>query len=245
MPELKIKIADDKKVVISKYKQNSSSQAIISELMVFANSLIAEYTYKNKIPCIYRYQDEPSEVIDFNSDINPIILMYKQRRFMKKSETSTVANEHHGLGLNSYTQMTSPIRRYSDLVVHRQLKSYLRTGEPFYSEEKIKEVINFSEHSIYIANLIQRTSNRYWVCKFLSNYIGCKTPALVLDIVDERYQVQLSDYLIELPLFKELGAKLEIGQEIEVIIKDVQIRRGFIAIKLLKEPDEDVKSIEV
>ncbi len=245
MPELKIKITDDKKVVISKYKQNSPSQAIISELMVFANSLIAEYTYKNKIPCIYRYQDEPSEVIDFNSDINPIILMYKQRRFMKKSETSTVANEHHGLGLNSYTQMTSPIRRYSDLVVHRQLKSYLRTGEPFYSEEKIKEVINFSEHSIYIANLIQRTSNRYWVCKFLSNYIGCKTPALVLDVVDERYQVQLSDYLIELPLFKELGVKLEIGQEIEVIIKDVQTRRGFIAIKLLKEPNEDVKSIEV
>ena len=47
-----------------------------------------------------------------------------------------------------------------------------------------------------------------------------------------------------MPLFKELGYKPEVGQEIEVIIKDVQIRKGFIAIKLLKEPNEEIKKIE-
>ncbi|RYE37043.1 MAG: RNB domain-containing ribonuclease, partial [Sphingobacteriales bacterium] len=90
--------------LLDKYKQNSQSQAIVSELMVLANSLIADYMSKNKIPCIYRHQEEPLEVVDFNSDLNPIILMYKQRRFMKKSEVTTNPMEHHGLGLKSYTQ---------------------------------------------------------------------------------------------------------------------------------------------
>jgi exoribonuclease R len=130
------------------------------------------------------------------------------------------------------------------MVVHRQLKSYLTKGQVFYSEDQIKEIINFSEHSIYVANLVQRNANRYWICKFLSKEIGNKTPALVLDILDDRTQVQLSDFLIELPLFKELGIKPEIGQEIEVIIKDVQIRKGFIAIKLLKETNDEIKRIE-
>lgn len=245
LPELKIKITENKDIILDKYKQNSPSQLIVSELMILANSLVADFMNKNKIPCIYRHQEEPLEIVDFNDQINPVIQMYKQRRFMKKSEVSTNPQEHHGLGLKSYTQMTSPIRRYSDMVVHRQIKSFLRKNTSYYSEDQIKEIINFSEHSIYVANLIQRNANRYWLCKFLSREIGNKTPALVLDVLDDRYQVQLSDFLIELPLFKELGVKLEAGQEIEVIIKDVQIRKGFISIKLLKEPNEDIKPIEL
>jgi exoribonuclease-2 len=107
LPELKIKITEDKKIILDKYKQNSPSQLLVSELMVLANSLVADFMFKNKIPCIYRHQEEPIETVNFNNDVNPVVLMYKQRRFMKKSEVSTIPQEHHGLGLKSYTQMTS------------------------------------------------------------------------------------------------------------------------------------------
>lgn len=245
LPELKIKINENKEIILDKYKQNSPSQLLVSELMVLANSLVADFMNENKIPSIYRHQEEPIEIVDFKNDINPLILMYKQRRFMKKSEVSTIPQAHHGLGLNSYTQMTSPIRRYSDLVVHRQLKSFLKNGSAYYSEDQVREIISFSEHSIFVANTIQRNSNRYWICKFLSKEIGNQTKALVLDVLDDRSHVQLSDFIIELPLFKELGIKLEAGQEIDVIIKDVQIRKGFIAIRLLKEPNSEIKKIEL
>jgi exoribonuclease-2 len=240
LPELKIKITPEKKIIIGKYKQSSLSQLLVSELMVNANGLIAEFLFKKKVPCIFRFQEEPLEIIDFNSELNPAILMFRQRRFMKKSETSTNPSEHHGLGLRFYTQMTSPIRRYSDLIVHRQLKSFLRTGKPFYTEEEIKELINFSENSLSIANLIQRNASRYWLTKFLYPHIGSKTPAIVLEASDDKFIVQLTDYLIEIPLFKELGLKLEVGQNIEVVIKDVQIRKGFISIRAAREQDEGV-----
>jgi exoribonuclease-2 len=250
LPELKIKITEDeipprKKIIIGKYKQNSMSQLLVSELMVQANSIIGEHLFKKKIPCIFKYQEEPSEIIDFNSNLNPAILMFRQRRFMKKSETSINPSEHHGLGLRFYSQMTSPIRRYSDLVVHRQLKSLLRTGGPFYSEEEIKELINYSENSLSVANMIQRNANRYWLTKYLSGFIGYKTPAIVLEVFDDKYMVQLTGFLTELPLFRELGLKLEVGQQIEVVIKDVQVRKGYISIRAAREQDAGTEVIGV
>lgn len=244
-PELKIKISEDKKITLGKYKQNSPSQQIVSELMILSNSLVAEFCNKNKIPCIYRYQDEPLEVVEPDEKLPNMVSMFRQRRFMKKSEVSTIPSEHHGLGLKFYTQMTSPIRRYSDLVIHRQIKNFLREGKPLYNEEQVREVINFSEHSISISNLIQRNSIRYWLCKYLIPYKGWKTNALVLDLSDDKYIVHLFDFCTELPFSKDFGYKFEAGQEIEVIIRDIHLRKGIIIIKPLKEPKPDIKQIEV
>lgn len=244
-PELKIKVNEQKEISVGKYKNNSSTQMLVSEYMILANYIMAEYLYKNKIPCIYRSQEEPSEVLDINgSDIEKLISMFKQRRYMKKSEVSVFPNEHHGLGIKLYCQMTSPIRRYSDLVIHRQIKSYIKTEAPFYTEDEIREVINFTEHSLFISNVIQRSRIRYWLCKFLKNYIGYKTPATVLDVQDDKYIVQLSDLATELPLMKDWGVKLQEGQEIEVVIKDIHIRKGIIIIKFLKNPSDEIKKIE-
>jgi len=243
IPELKIKVTEEREILIQQYKQNSQSQELVSELMIFANSFVAEYLYNNKIPCIYRFQDEPFELVDLNSDLEPIVLMFQQRRFMKKSEISIIPSDHCGLGLKFYTQMTSPIRRYSDLVIHRQLKAYLRDGQILYPDEKMKEVINFSEHSLNVANIIQRNGSRYWLMKYLSKFIKYKTPAIVLEAHDDRYFIQLTEFLFETPLFKELGVKLEVGQRIEVVIQDVKIRKGILNIRFAKESDSNLKTL--
>ncbi|MEK7433530.1 MAG: RNB domain-containing ribonuclease [Cyanobacteriota bacterium] len=239
-PELRLKVDENKKISIGKYKNNSPTQGIISEVMILANYVVAEYSNKNKIPCIYRSQEEPIETIDFDPDANDIVNMFKQRRLMKKSEVSTIPNIHHGLGIKFYCQITSPIRRYSDLVIHRQIKSFLRNGKPFYSEAEIKEVINFTEHSLSVSNIIQRGTIRYWLCKYLLNFVGHKTKALILDLNDDKYIVHLSEIVTELPVNKDFGMKLESTQEIEVIIKDIYIRKGIIIIRILKNTNDEI-----
>ena len=46
---------------------------------------------------------------------------------------------HFGLNLDAYVHFTSPIRRYADLIVHRQLKSFLRGEEWIHSEKEVKD----------------------------------------------------------------------------------------------------------
>lgn len=46
-------------------------------------------------------------------------------RFMDSSEYDKVNNEHYGLGLEAYTNATSPIRRYVDIINQRNLKSFI------------------------------------------------------------------------------------------------------------------------
>lgn len=48
------------------------------------------------------------------------------RRFLSSVDVQETCAPHSGLGLSSYVQWTSPIRRYSDLLVHNSVKRYLR-----------------------------------------------------------------------------------------------------------------------
>ena len=38
------------------------------------------------------------------------------------------AGPHSGLGIDAYVQVTSPLRRYNDCLVHRQLKAFVHRG---------------------------------------------------------------------------------------------------------------------
>jgi exoribonuclease-2 len=76
------------------------------------------------------------------------------------------------LGIDVYTQVTSPIRRYTDIIMQRQIVSELLYGEAAYSEEEIENLYPRIEVGIRDKKTIERQRERYWLYKHLGHSKG-------------------------------------------------------------------------
>lgn len=123
---------------------------VIEECMLKANELVARELRNREFPSIFRTHEEPDKdnLSDFYeyarslgftlppapemADVQKLFLEARGTPHEKQLTTSYIRSmklatyspspaPHFGLALEDYTHFTSPIRRYVDLIVHRQL----------------------------------------------------------------------------------------------------------------------------
>ncbi len=126
----------------------------------------------HNIPLPFRGQPQPElppeqELIQLPAGFVRACAM---RRCMPKSEMSITPVRHAGLGLSSYTQATSPIRRYSDLLTHFQLKAHLRGEELPYTAIQLQEVMMTVSSITQEVTMVERQTNRYWALEYLRRH---------------------------------------------------------------------------
>jgi exoribonuclease II len=201
MPEAMIKVKDDD---INIYVlDDSSSRQLVAEMMIVAGEVAARYGQAHNIPLPFRGQPQPElpreeELLQLPAGFVRACAM---RRCMPKSEMSITPMRHAGLGLDTYTQATSPIRRYSDLLTHFQLKAHLRGDAPPFSAEQLKEVMLTVSTITQEATMVERQTNRYWALEYLRRYPETSWQATVLMWLRE-------DSNLALILLEELGLQL-------------------------------------
>jgi len=154
MTEMKIYVDEDGYADRIEKQYNDESHQLIEEYMLTANEQVARIMKKQNFPCIYRVHDKPEEqklnelretMLTFgvqcgnlNKPREMATLLNKLKdhpqgytlkvhvlRSLKQAQYRAKADGHYGLAKPDYTHFTSPIRRYSDLIVHRVLDSYL------------------------------------------------------------------------------------------------------------------------
>ncbi|BAP58744.1 exoribonuclease II [Candidatus Tachikawaea gelatinosa] len=76
-----------------------------------------------------------------NNQKNQYLLRYI-RKFQNFQEIKTKSGPHFGLGTNSYATWTSPIRKYSDLINHRLIKSVIFNNKVECPKESIVKKIH-------------------------------------------------------------------------------------------------------
>lgn len=154
MPETKI-FVDPKGYAdrLEKIEHDESHQ-LIEEFMLAANEAVARLTRTQKLPSLYRVHDEPDaekleeyrslldsfhiKVGDLTKREELVRLLVVLRthpqgytlrtqllRSLKKAVYRHTPDGHFGLHKKDYSHFTSPIRRYSDLVVHRVIEHHL------------------------------------------------------------------------------------------------------------------------
>lgn len=119
-------------------------------------------------------------------------------RSMAKAIYSAKNIGHYGLGFKHYTHFTSPIRRYSDLIVHRLLLNYLnkKSGE-IYSLEQLNEICENISATERNAVEAERYSIKQKQFEYLKNHQGSEFSAIISGITNFGIFVKITDILAE------------------------------------------------
>ncbi len=229
-PDVKVRIDEDGKVYLKAIHHELKSFLIVKEFMIYANHIAARYCQDHGIPAVYIGQDPPDEPIVLDDNIrNHKHLLLEQLKKMKKAEMDSYPRRHFALGLDSYTQSTSPIRRYHDLIIHRQIKEFILKGSPYYSVEEIQKVAATADRASKEVKGIERETTRYWLLKYLKQEKSRTFKAVVTRKLSNGYLTEIKEVFVQAILITP--AHLDLGQEVDVMIHRVNPLLDVLHIK--------------
>lgn len=211
-PEVNIQVKDGK-ISIHPYGRSGSRQ-LVTEAMLAAGEAVSIFATENNIPIPYAYQPEPEE-IQYPQKLSE---HYAYRRRFKASRHATAPAAHFGLGLPSYTRVTSPMRRYLDLVVHQQLRAFL-SEQPLLEHEALVERIGIADEGSFAARKAERFSNQHWKLLYLqqqSQQEKWQGEAIVVMQEERKTCVILPDIALEPKLRKEKDIALDASITVEL-----------------------------
>lgn len=190
LPDLDIKVdlsGDEPTVACKVLDANSPAHQLVGEWMIANNQVIGEFCREHNLPAIYRTQPTPDEELYTDAVMatpEGLAREFALVRKMKPGDVSTEPGPHFGLGLSVYVQGSSPIRRFNDLVVQRQIKAFLADEPLPYDESEIVEVLATVEVTARDAKITERETTRYWTLHHLAGLKGEPLEATVVEHKD-------------------------------------------------------------
>jgi len=206
VPEPEISLNRDGSVSGIRLVTDDISHQLVEECMVAANEAVARRLAERRVPLIYRVHEPPAEekiealsaelaelgyepgdlrnrrnLADFVRSVKDDPLAYHVRvavlRSMKRALYSSLPGKHFGLAKSCYAHFTSPIRRYPDLVVHRQLAADLAGEHPrCYTRDDLDEIAPSCSRTEWTADEAERSIIEIKKYRFLDAQLRRKRP---------------------------------------------------------------------
>lgn len=228
-PEVKVWLDKQGKPVRLEKVENDISHQLIEELMLLANELVARELMRNRQPAVYRIHEKPDDdrLAEFREnaalhgvrcgdlshrpELQKLIAAVKGQpqeyviklgllKSLKRARYSSQPVGHYGLNKSDYTHFTSPIRRYSDLLVHRALEKFLgltRKGLDSTALEAASDHISTTER---VAADAEKDSTRLKKLEYFQNQIserkGESFTARIMEVRNYGVFVELPEFLI-------------------------------------------------
>lgn len=262
--ELEMTIDENSNIVSTTFAEETPSHALIEDCMLLANKEAAHQYSRG----IFRIHEEPSQSklqllyqelagigmsIDIKNSIKETITdIQKQAREMDlESEVDTliirsqmqakyapINSGHFGLGFEAYTHFTSPIRRYSDLIVHRLLKAINNndTEEGSYVLRNIEALsMTISEKEREASTIeveFQQRKFARWAETNLNKEFKARITA-----TEPEYKAEIHDEITGARVLITSAQNAVLFQDVTVCIDKVDIAKAKIFAHVIKRDD--------
>jgi exoribonuclease-2 len=245
MPESTVKVKDGGEEVDVYILPGSFARELVAEMMILAGEVAARYAQQHDLPMFFRAQQQPELPPEEELMMLPAgpVRSCALRRCMPRSEVSLTPFRHASLGLDTYTQVTSPIRRYGDLLAHFQIKAHLRGEVLPFPIAKMQEIILALTPAVQDAVILERQSNRYWILEYLRRNAATTWDGLMLRWLREHEGlglVMLEDLGVELAM--RFDRPIELGERLLIQVAHVDPRQDIVHLREVTEAVESLAS---
>ncbi len=192
-PELSVHISDSGDIEVSVRDRENPSQILVSEFMIMANSLFAHYLKEHHIPAIYRSQPPPLEHVELSDEYDPVA-SYRSKKVLARGTLGLDPEPHSSLGLPQYITATSPLRRYTDLLMQRQIKSALKSETAPLDSQRLDLILSEISYRLDRAAILERERLRYYFLKYISSKRDEEFELIVLHRFPRFYLAQIRNY---------------------------------------------------
>jgi len=245
MPESNIKVSETEDDIVIEVLNDSMARQMVAEMMILAGEVAARYGQAHALAIPFRSQPQPELPSDEELIQLPTGWVRDSaiRRCMTRSEVGVTPSRHATLGLDSYSQVTSPIRRYLDLLVHFQLKAHLR-GEPLpFSSTEVTELAIGASSAAYEATLVERQTKRYWALEYLRRHQDRPWDVMLLRWLREDEGlglIMVEDLGLELAM--RFNRAVALGEQFQVRVSHASPRQDVIRFEEVVDDEKDMSS---
>jgi ribonuclease R len=229
-PEVKVWLDAQGRAVRLEKIENDISHQLVEELMLLANELVARELMRRRQPSLYRVHEkpDPEKLLEFREtvllhgvrcgdlthrpELQKLLASIRGKpqeyalklgllKSLKRARYAPEPLGHYGLNKSNYTHFTSPIRRYSDLVVHRALGQILglsKRGPDSSALASISEHLSTTERIAADAekDSVKLKKLEYFQDQASSRRVGEAFSARILEVRNYGLLIELPDFLM-------------------------------------------------
>lgn len=222
-PEVKLDVVDGRVEIFP--ARPLRSRMMVEEAMILASSEAARYAMQRELAMPFS-QQEPIESEDRPNSLSG---MFALRRLLKRSRFHASPGAHNGLGVMAYSPVTSPLRRYLDLVGHQQLRAVLHDNPPL-DEAAIVQRIGMVESVLGSIRQAEVLSEKHWTLVYLLQNPDWQGDGIVADRRGASGIVLVPDLAVEARV--HLPANIGLDQRVRMRVTGIQLAQREVSWRI-------------